>query len=443
MDGLEQSPGTPPQSPERPLSTREVMNMDARACSSPSTPDRESTSFVSTPRSPAEDYRMRRREAHSRAQSSTAGSHAPQTQHETEFLLRSPPSKIRRYDAPEDIARCSMCYGSCTHARNKIGLGARVSFALVAGKFVRALAGELLACETCSKALSRAKPLLVALENIIVESPQLHAGGPVLRVEQLRRGVQLLSSEFKSNPSAVESQLRSLSPAHGWVVLPALCCGAPGCGKLQLLKDPKDNHFGIVQLCSTPFDRSTGLVVVEDTIDRRPFKVAHFRLIPLPGPHSAPGIAAAPYAAAAEKGRLARDLKKVSAELADLESNRDDILSEFGNFQKQVLPFPQVFPILATLTIMRSQAIIREQEQSKEIGGLSANLRVAQHRAGHAYQQGMYRFRELECQLQEREKDAEGFKQQISKVGFLTTHFCTTCVFNSRTIPTAYGAHQV
>lgn len=154
--------------------------------------------------------------------------------------------------------------------RNKIGLGARAVFALVAAKFVRTLAGELRAHETRSRGLSRANTLLVALENIIVESPQLHAGGPALRMEHLPQGIQLLPSEFKNNPSTVESKLCSHSPAHGSAALPALCCGVPGCENCQ---DPKNNHSGIVQLCSTSFESSTGFVVVEDTMDRRPFQI--------------------------------------------------------------------------------------------------------------------------------------------------------------------------
>jgi len=115
-----------------------------------------------------------------------------------------------------------MCRCEFTGRPRKIGLGARVVFALVANAFMRGLFGDLRACETCNKALQRTQDLLAALQRSVVSVPDLNQSSPALPKLNFRAGVGLLSKLLKTQPSAVEDQLRSLEAQNGWAVVPAV-----------------------------------------------------------------------------------------------------------------------------------------------------------------------------------------------------------------------------
>jgi len=59
---------------------------------------------------------------------------------------------------------------------------------------------------------------------------------------------------------------------------------------------------------------------------------------------------------------------------------------------------------------------MRLLERSKEIKSLSASLHVAQERVGHAYQEGMHGFKELEQLLSTKDEEISGLRQEIAKV---------------------------
>ena len=254
------------------------------------------------PKSPAEEYRRLRAEKHPGTGSPGTGPGFVEA--ESASPVRSRASKMPRLNLC-----CSMCGGACTTHRT-VSLGARIAIALVSREFVRALAGHLVACETCAKALKRANFLLDELEKIVVSAPELNiVAAPVLRVQNIRQNIQALAKAYMARRLDIEAQLQFLTPTNGWYVLSAFSDG----GKLELLKDPKDNHYGDVELCKNPVDRVTGLVTVQDPIGRTPFKVMYWRLMPLRGPGIAAGVAAAPRAAAAAKIRTAGRLKTASA----------------------------------------------------------------------------------------------------------------------------------
>ena len=123
------------------------------------------------------------------------------------------------------ISRSALC--AVGVVLNQLGLGARVACALVGRGFMRTLSAEVIACEACNKTLYRASDLLRALE-VILTSPSIHEGWAALILpNNVRRGIQLLASEFKREPRALEAQLAVPSSCIrlGFTSDPFWCCG--------------------------------------------------------------------------------------------------------------------------------------------------------------------------------------------------------------------------
>ena len=379
-------------------------------CSAPSTPPRHTR--VIHPSSPAEAYRLMRLSGGERG--GAHGRESPARQDglvpEADSPVRSPPTKAQKRGLASDLPSCSMCGNSCVHARS-IGLGARVTFALVAQGFRNGLAGKLVACETCGKALTRAKGLFTVLSGSVLAYPPLDRAGPALRIANLRQGVNLIAREFTQDPSAIEARPRVLAPSHGWDVLPALG-GIPDCGEMLLLKSPDDNRFGPILLCDSPFDRDTGLIKIMDIIDRRPFKVPPYRLAPKPEPGVSCGIATAPRAAHAATMRLKERLHAAEEEASGLQAKTSDL----------------------EIKLLESRREFRHELQvsAASIDGLSGQLIVARDRAAHAYKQGMHDYESLQRQVQSRDDRIAELLSEVGKV---------MATFYSRTKKSVYNSY--
>lgn len=266
----------------------------------------DQASVSNPPKSPGDEYRRLRTEKH-------CGSRSPRPSG-LESKYESP-SRVRASKMPRVSICCSLCGGLCKTHRT-VGLGSRIAIALISREFVRGLAGKLVACDSCAKAMSRSMELLVELEKIVVSVPELNIdAAPLLRVQNIRPNIQALAKTYLARPLDVEVQLRLLPPSNGWSILSAFSDG----GVLELLKDPKDNHYGVVELCRNPVDRVAGSVTVQDRIGRTPFKVSHWRLMPQRDPGVTAGVAAAPRAKEAAKHRADVRLKIASEAIAVLQ----------------------------------------------------------------------------------------------------------------------------
>ena len=255
------------------------------------------------PTSPAAVYRMQR-----------ASSGASETEcgvDNTASPIRKPIFKKARIISPP---LCSLCSANCSSNRG-VSLGARVAIAVGIRHFPRGLNGSLIACDTCYKAIAKAKSLLIELEKIIIKAPAFEgAVAPALQVTDSRKIISTLHKTFESNRLHIEAMIRHIAPSHDWSILPAFCGG-----QLELIKNPKDNKYGLVELCSV--NRSSGMVTVQDPISRRPFEVVHERIIPVPETGVAAGVAAAPQVLEAKKKLLTRRLSNAHDEILDLQSH--------------------------------------------------------------------------------------------------------------------------
>ena len=375
----------------------------------PSTPPRRSGSAPNPP-SPADAYRERRREIQ---EVQVEGEEAAAAGQESESKIRSPPPKSRRVTLPTFL--CSMCRCEFTGWPRKIGLGARVVFALVAKAFVRGLVGDLRACETCNKALQRAQDLLSALERSVVSVPDLNQSSPALPKLNFRAGVGLLSKLLKTQPGAVEAQIRSLEPQNGWAVVPAIA-GLPDCGLLELLKDPGDSRYGTVKLCGG--DPATGLVEVMDVIGGTRFHVQHFRLAPLPDPGVPRGIAAAPWAERAGAMRTKESLRAAKAVVSDLSAEKSLLEAQLH---------------ASTLQHRREG-----RKSTAAIDELSGQLAVAHDRAAWAYQQGMGDFKDLEGDRQLQKLRIDELEAEVAQVPITCFVFVSAAQYNHPTDSTQH-----
>jgi hypothetical protein len=266
--------------------------------------------------SPAAVYRAQRRDRESAAPDSPDRRHSSSGS----LLPNSPARDKKKARAAPFHALCSLCGGECTQKRS-ISLGARVAIALADRKFAHSLAGSLYGCESCYKAISRARCFLLELESIVIRAPIFATGGASsLRIQNARENINLLNRTFERRREDVDIQLRLVQQSNGWVILEALTGG-----QLELIKDPNDNKYGIVVLCDNPVDGNTGIVTVRDPIDSRPFKVHYSRLISLPNPGVAAGVAAAPRAAAAKKERLTAQLRDARGLISSLETENSSL----------------------------------------------------------------------------------------------------------------------
>jgi len=284
--------------------------------SPPTTPRRNRQGEA--PTSPAVAYRMQY--SHGEAQETASDTN------------KSPVKKKHRTSFPPPP--CSICSSECTKSLS-VSLGARVAIAVGIGHFPRGLTGSLTACITCYRAISRAEPLISALEEIVIQHPPLDgtADFSLRQIDNPRLLIQTLQRSFNINPSQVESQLRLLPPTSEWMVLPAFCGG-----QLMLLKSPTDNKFGIVVLCEV--HRDTRMVMVRDPLETRRFAVAYNRLMPLPEHGVAAGVAAAPRATEVTLQRLKGRLSDANSRLRSITTAAAVAETEHRDEMGQVRPPP-------------------------------------------------------------------------------------------------------